>query len=131
MVTLKIIRYIVFLSIHWIPRILCILFSVFITLFSFDVFGQETNFWTTLLAFIIHNIPTIIIISVLVLSWKWSWIGAISFISLGVVYLLWLSDNNSSPLIYYPLFVTGVFFLLDWTMRNQIKKARDAYHADN
>jgi hypothetical protein len=62
--------------------ILCILIAIFVSLFSFDVFGQNAGFWKTLIAFLIHNIPTIVLIGVLILSWKWSWIGGISYMVL-------------------------------------------------
>ena len=55
----------------WTPRIMCILFAVFVSLFAFDVFGEGYGFWKTLLALLMHLIPTgIILIGVLfLLNW--------------------------------------------------------------
>ena len=131
METLQITKYFLLLFLRWIPRILCILFAVFISLFSFDVFGQEAGLWKSLIAFLIHNIPTIVIIAILVLSWKWSWIGGISYIAFGVIYLLWLSNNTKYIIIYLPLFIIGILFLLDWSLRKHIKEAQEAYREDN
>jgi hypothetical protein len=131
METLQTIKYFLLLILHWIPRILCILIAIFFSLFSFDVFGQNTGFWKTLIAFLIHNIPTIVLIGVLILSWKWSWIGGISYIALGIIYLIWLSDRSKSPFIEFSLFAIGILFLLDWLLRKNIKKAQEVYWGDN
>jgi len=55
----------------WTPRIMCILFAVFVSLFAFDVFGEGYGFWKTPLALLMHLIPTgIILIGVLfLLNW--------------------------------------------------------------
>ncbi len=119
------------LFLRWIPRILCILYAVFISLFSFDVFGKDKGFWQSLFDFIIHNIPVIILIAILIISWKWSWIGGISFIALGFVYLLWLSGNDKYLVIYLPLFLIGTLFLLDWFFGKNIKKAQEARRLKN
>ena len=46
----------------WMPRILCIAFAVFVSLFALDVFGEGYDFFETILAFVIHLIPTGIIL---------------------------------------------------------------------
>ena len=117
-------RYFLILTLRWIPRILCILFAVFVTLFSFDVFDEHTGFWKTLAAFLIHNIPTIFLIGILIPSWKWPWIGGVFYIALGFIYLFGLSGIKYL-LIYLPLFVMGTLFLLDWFLRKNINQDRD------
>ncbi|MGQ0603506.1 MAG: DUF7670 domain-containing protein [Anaerolineales bacterium] len=42
----------------WIPRILTILFAGFVSLFALDVFVEGYGFWETLLALLMHLIPT-------------------------------------------------------------------------
>lgn len=110
----------ILLSIRWMPRILCILFAMFASLFSFDVFGQEEGFWKTLAAFLVHNIPSFVIIALLVLSWKWSWIGGAGFITLGLLYQFLLFTASHYLIISIPLFVIGMLFLLDWVLRKKI-----------
>jgi hypothetical protein len=111
-------RYFLLPSLRWIPRILCILFAVFITLFSLDVFDEHTGLWKTLAAFLIHNIPTIFLIAILIPSWKWPWIGGVFYIALGFIYLFGL-PGIKYLLIYLPLFVIGTLFLLDWFLRKK------------
>ena len=50
----------------WTPRILCILFAIFLSLFALDVFGEGLGFWKTILALLIHLVPVYIVVIVLV-----------------------------------------------------------------
>ena len=62
----------------WTPRVLCIAFTAFLSLFALDVFSEGSGFWGTAAALAIHLIPTAIMVVVLVLAWRWEWIGALS-----------------------------------------------------
>jgi hypothetical protein len=101
----------------WTPRVLCILFAVFISLFALDVFGEGHGFWEMFLGFLIHLIPTGILLAVLAISWRWEWVGGILFIALGMAYLV-MSWNKVHWLAYVaisgPLFLIGVLFLIGW-----------------
>jgi len=100
----------------WTPRILSILFAVFVSLFALDVFSEGYGFWRTILALLIHLIPTWIILVLLVISWRWEWVGGILFIALGVLSIV--KFCGQSNLVTYlimigPLFLIGVLFLVD------------------
>ena len=111
------------LSIHWLARILAVLFIILVSIFAFDVFGQGTGFWKTLLALVIHLIPTFLLIIVFIVSIKWGWAGAIFFTLAGIAYLIW--QGFEYPVIFVPLFVVGILFFLDWYYRDQIEKLRE------
>ena len=49
--------------IFWTPRVICILFAFFTSLFALDVFSEGLGFWKTFLALIMHLIPTWIILN--------------------------------------------------------------------
>ncbi len=110
----------------WTPRILAIAFAVFISLFALDVFDGDYGFLPTILALLIHLIPTAIIIIILIISWRWEWLGAILFTSLGLLYLLmaWARFHWSAYLVISgPLFVLGFLFFLNWIYRKEIAHA--------
>jgi hypothetical protein len=112
------------LSARWAPRILAILLAVFVCLFSFDVFGQGTGFWKTLADFLIHNIPTFVLIALILLSWKWPWTGGAGFIILGVLYFIWSAGKgNASIIIGVVLLIIGALFVLDWFVKKDVRKA--------
>jgi hypothetical protein len=101
----------------WTPRILCLVFAVFVSLFALDVFGEGYGFWETILAFLIHLIPTGIILAVLAISWRWEWVGGILFIALGTAYIVTTWERSRWPAylaISGPLFLIGVLFLVNW-----------------
>jgi hypothetical protein len=129
---MKVFLYSLLLLLLWIPRILCILFGVFISFFALDVFGNNAGFWKTFLDLVMHLIPTFLIIIILILSWKWPWIGGISLILLGIAYIMWsLQSGRGSYIIYMPLFLTGIFYLVSWFLRKEIKQAQTIYRGDD
>jgi len=114
----------------WTPRILCILFAVFISLFAFDVFGEGYGFWETIRALLMHLIPTGVILIVLALSWRWEWVGGALFIALGVLYLVlfWGRFHWSAYLVISgPLFLLGVLFLINWLYRAELRTQRNGH----
>lgn len=74
---------------YWSPRVLTILFILFISLFSLDVFDPANNYtlMQMLLAFLMHNIPTFIMIIFLVFAWKYEIVGSIGFVLFGLMYI--------------------------------------------
>ena len=106
--------------VFWMPRILCVLFAVFISLFALDVFGEGYGFWGTIVALLMHLVPTGLILIALVIAWRWEWIGAILFVALGVWYVImaWGKfDWFTYLLIAGPLFLVGALFLVNWLYR--------------
>ncbi len=106
--------------IYWAPRTLSIVFALFLILFAFDVFEENAGFWKTLLAFLMHIIPTFVVLGVLVVSWRREWIGGIAYIALAICYII--MQWGRFPLMTYlaisgPLVMTGLLFLLNWYHR--------------
>jgi hypothetical protein len=105
-------------TLFWSPRVLSILFVLFISLFALDVFSEGHGFWQTMLALLIHLIPTGIIIVAIVIAWRREWIGAVLFIACGLSYLFTNLRHVSWILtISGPLLFIGVLFLLSWLYR--------------
>jgi hypothetical protein len=110
--------------VFWTPRILCVVFALFISVFALDVFGEGYGFWETILALFMHLIPTAIILIVLALAWHWEWIGAILFAALGVAYLIMAWGQFGWPTYVFiagPLFTLGALFLVNWLYRAQLR----------
>jgi hypothetical protein len=116
--------------VFWFPRIFSIVFITFLFLFSLDVFGEEYSLWETILAFIIHNVPSIILIAVLIVSWKREIVGGIAFILAGFLYLGFIIFNIlKTGFEWYYLFwavqisgiafLIGIFFFVGWRKRKK------------
>ncbi|HPI67030.1 MAG TPA: hypothetical protein PKZ16_00560 [bacterium] len=114
--------------VYWTPRILSILFILFLSLFSLDVFDMDLNFWQTIVAFLIHNIPVFILLIILTISWRCEIIGGVTFIIAGLLYLvpILITMIKNGFEWYYIAWITqisgvaffiGIMFLICWYKR--------------
>ena len=103
----------------WTPRVLCILFAVFISVFALDVFSEGYGFGETILALLIHLIPTFLVVIALVIAWRREMVGVILFIALALLYLV--SSRGKGWIISGPLFLISGLFLFDWLYRARLK----------
>ncbi len=113
---------------YWAPRTLCIAFALFISLFALDAFGEGQGFWDTILALLMHLIPTFVILLLLAVSWRREWIAGVLFLVLAVLYVSWAWNKpfgvlSTLLLISGPLVVIGVLFLLNWYYRAELRGA--------
>ena len=109
----------------WSPRILCILFAMFLSLFCFDVFDKGRGFWETILALLVHLVPVYIVVILLIIAWRWEWVGAILFNALALFYVIWAWGRfhwSAYLGISGPLVFIGVLFLFNWIYRAQLRK---------
>lgn len=99
---------------YWSPRILGILFALFLNLFALDVFVKGQSLWLVLMAFLIHSIPTLAVVVMLVLAWRWEWVGGL-YLLLAAGYALEARGNLPAILaISGPLALAGALFLAGW-----------------
>lgn len=116
--------------IYWTPRILAILFILFLAMFSLDVFGEGYNFWQIVLALLMHNIPVFVLLALLVVSWKYEIVGAVVFILAGLLYIATLIFSSNfqwymlswSVQISGPAFLVGGLFLAGWIQKRKTLK---------
>lgn len=113
---------------YWTPRIIVILFALFISLFALDVFDENRSTWETILALLLHLIPTAIIIVSLFIAWKWELFGAFFYPALGVIYIIWAWGKF--PVITYltisgPVVIIGILFFLSWNYHRRQKQKPD------
>ena len=104
---------------YWTPRILAILFGLFVSLFALDSFQGNESIWTKLADFAVHLIPVAVYALILVLAWRWEWIGAVLFAALGVLYIFMVGNRHLDwvLLISGPLFLLAALFLVNWLRR--------------
>lgn len=106
---------------YWLPRVLGLLFIVFLSMFSFDVFG-EYHGWELLVAFIMHIIPSLVLIGVLVLAWKIPKWGGAAYIVLGIIFTIFFKTYTeiiSFLLISSPLLIVGGLFYWESTKKKE------------
>lgn len=114
--------------IFWTPRILSILFILFLALFSLDVISPEYSTGEILLGLLMHNIPALALLIVLIISWKYEIVGGVVFILAGLLYVAmtmreipWSTALIWSMTITGPAFLIGGLFLANWFIKIQRK----------
>lgn len=100
-------------ALHWAPRVLGILFALFISIFALDVFGRGYAFWEFVLALVMHLVPTYIVVLLLMLSWRQEFIGGVNFVALSALYILLFRNQHflTYILISGPAFLIGALFI--------------------
>jgi len=117
--------------IHWLPRIICILAILFISLFAGDAFEHGDTIWEKLGAFLMHLIPSFILTIFLIIAWKWELVGGIIFMAIGLgfspyVFMHNYNMNHSVGLslaivmaINMPFVLVGILFLIGHRMKRK------------
>ena len=111
--------------VYWTPRILSILFILFLAVFSFDVFDEGLGFWGTIVGLLIHNIPSFVLLAVTLVAWKREIVGAVAFVLAGLTYIALLPTRGSFEWymiawvleISGPAFLIGFLYWLNWKKR--------------
>lgn len=101
--------------IHWAPRTAAILIIFFVTLFSLDVFGQGTLL-EQVGGFIIHSLPSIVLIILLVFAWRRPVVGFIAFLVAGIFFLRFVIGGDLMHFLLFagPLLLISALFYADW-----------------
>ena len=89
---------------------------------------MNLGFWGTIIGLFMHNIPALVLLVVLLISWKYEIVGGIAFILAGIVYIVVLMRN---PFEWYYLswavqisgiaFFIGILFIIGWNKKKRKK----------
>jgi len=116
---------------HWLPRIICILAILFISLFAADAFAPELTIWQQIGDFLIHLIPSFILVALLIVAWKWEYIGGIIFIVIGLGFspVIFIHNHNMNHSVWMslgiiltitiPFVVVGILFIVSHFKKNK------------
>jgi hypothetical protein len=119
---------------YWAPRIICILAILFVSLFALDAFDPKLTIWEQIVGFLIHMIPSFILIGLLWLAWKYEYIGGIILVLTGVIFSVvvfrlnyrinhsaWLSLGIIGS-ITFPFIVSGALFIINHLKNKSLGK---------
>jgi hypothetical protein len=116
---------------HWLPRIICILAILFISMFAFDAFAPGLTFWQQIGGFLMHLIPSFILLALLVVAWKWELIGGIIFTIIGLVLSPLVFQHNYNmnhsvsmslgiiAIITFPFVIVGILFIFSYSKKRK------------
>lgn len=100
---------------YWIPRILAIVFIVFLALFALDVFipGKTLDYY--FVALFMHLIPNFFLAGILLVAWRHEKIGGGLFLLIAIFFTLFFRTYMMFAnflMISLPVLVIGGLFLL-------------------
>lgn len=122
---------------YWLPRILCIMAILFLSVFAFDSFSPNLSIWQQIRAFLLHLTPSFVLFAFLAVAWKWELIGGLIFTTIGIVASPFIYFHNyrmnhsvgSSILVILivsiPFVIIGILFIIGHI------KNRNLMHSDN
>ena len=118
----------------WSPRLLSILTILFVSIFALDVFDSRLSFLQQLTGFLMHLIPSFVLLIVLIIAWKRELMGGFIYILLGIIFSIFIFyfnyKRNSSvffslgivALISFPFVVSGILFIYSALMDKKDKQ---------
>lgn len=99
----------------WFPRILAILFALFLSIFSLDTLSEPGETWAKMAGFLIHLIPAALVSLCLILAWRRPALGGAAFLLLGMASIFSCSSWRSPDaflMITLPLLLSGILFII-------------------
>ena len=117
---------------YWTPRILGIIFILFLMMFSLDVFEPGLTVWQITVGLFMHNIPALILLITLIISWQHELVGGIVFNLAGLAYILMLIFGRNFQwfmltwilIIAGPAFFIGIMFFLNWFQKKDQSRSK-------
>ena len=118
--------------IYWLPRIICILAILFVSMFALDAFAPGLSIWQQLGDFLMHLIPSFVLLAFLIVAWKWELVGGIIFtiIGLGLSPFIFTLNHNRNHfsvgaslrvvlVITFPFVVAGILFIISHFLKRK------------
>jgi formate-dependent nitrite reductase membrane component NrfD len=116
-------------TIRWAARTLGILAIAFVSLFALDAFSGGAGLGQKIAAFLLHMIPSFVLIIVLIIAWKHELVGGILMTLIGLaasalVYSLNYGRSHSvsrglqtAAMIGVPFVIAGLLFVISHFLR--------------
>lgn len=109
---------------YWAPRVLSLLFIAFLSVFALDVF-EEYEGWALAVALFMHLLPSLVLLGVVAIAWKYELVGAIAFLIGALLYIWWTWWARRDDLwigytvICGPAIIVAILFFLNWRHKNK------------
>jgi hypothetical protein len=93
-------------------------------MFALDSFNPERTIWQQIGDFLMHLIPSFVLIALLIIAWKWEFIGGIIFALIGLGFSPFIFMHNYKMnhsvsmslttvlIINIPFVIVGVLFII-------------------
>lgn len=107
----------------WIPRMLSLIFILFLSLFALDMFEGEAPLIEKIMGLLIHLIPSFMLIIILIISWKRPLLGGIAFIIMSILFTIYF-DTYKNIFTFLAFSVTLVVCGILYIIADKIEKKK-------
>jgi hypothetical protein len=109
---------------YWSPRILSIVFILFLALFALDVF-REYSGWKIIPALFMHLLPSLVLFIFIIIAWKYDLIGTAVFLFVAVSYVAMVGTHHHwswYASISGPSVIIGILYFISWLQRRKLDR---------
>ena len=119
----------------WLPRLICIAAILFVSIFAFDSFAPGLTIWQQIVGFLIHLIPNFILIALLIVAWKWEYVGGLLYVIIGLGFSVWIFQINftrnqftlgqslfNAAIIAFPFVLAGILFIVSHNRKKKVSQ---------
>lgn len=112
----------------WLARGLTILYIFLFFILSLDVFEGPQSAWNKFGGFLIHNIPVVLLIILMVYTWRRSLLSGLVFILFGIFTIFFFRTTEKSFYVFMsislPIILTGLLYIIAWYMKRKETSAK-------
>jgi hypothetical protein len=101
----------------WTPRALALLLALFLAAFAADVFSENRGIWETVVALVMHLIPSAVVLLILAITWRREWLGGLTYLAVAIFYVVATGGRlhwSAYVVISGTLCAIAVFFFAGW-----------------
>ena len=119
----------------WLPRLICIAAILFVSIFAFDSFAPGLTIWQQIGGFLIHLIPNYVLIALLIVAWKWEYVGGLLYVIIGLGFSVWIFQINftrnqftlgqslfNAAIIAFPFVLAGILFIVSHNRKKKVSQ---------
>ena len=96
-------------------------------MFALDVLNDKDSFLKIGLQLLIHLIPSMMLIVILLIAWRWQLIGGIAYILVSALYFIFTMGKeqlSTYVIISGSAAIIGLMFIGDWIINKKVEKKR-------
>ncbi len=120
--------------IFWLPRLLTIAAIGFVSIFALDAFDPKLSFMQQILGFLLHMVPSFLLLAILIYAWRHEKIGGLMLMLIGIGFAPLIFYKNYQhngdiamslsiiALVCFPFILAGLLFLYSYWWRHQEEK---------
>jgi hypothetical protein len=121
-------------ALRWLPRILCMLGILFISKYAIDSIESYLTLWQQILTFMVHLVPSVLLLALLIIAWKWELAGGILFTGIGLALTPFIFEHNYNlnesitmsigivTMFTIPLIIIGNLFTFSYIKRSKYRR---------